>query len=1024
MTIKYSVILLFAFLATLVSTTANAQSTISGQVRDSSGAVMAGVKVGAASPSLIEGSRTVTTNGEGRYAIVDVRPGTYTVTFSIEGFANVTQTVEVPANVTVPVDATMQVGAVGQTVEVQAVAPTVDVENAAHPTILSRQDIDSLPTARNMQSMGSYTPGVHINTPDVAGSQQIQQTYLLAHGNTADRDTYVFDGMMINTSYNNGAAEQYISTSLFQEVTYQTSNISVEATGGGVYANFVPKDGGNQLHGDLFLGYIPAQFVGTNINPALTARGVLGQSAVTRLEDFDGSLGGRIIKDKLWFLISGRKQQSYLKAVGTFNPDGSPGIERDTIYAGAFRLTYQANSKNKFSAMWLRNWKTKLESIVTDTNGYTLINPYETAYTWLPTMYYIFQGKWTYTATPRLLLEAGTTLQKLDFNLTYSDPKLQKTPFTPEWQAYATEDDIVTNTLSVAGFGNYYEHYDRYLWNAAGTYVTGTHQIRFGIQDNWGPTRISGVTNGDGFALYKNQTPYIFEATNDPYNQALTLKHDLGIFAQDTWHVKRLSITAGVRWEYLSGQIDHETAPAGRFVGPRDFPLQDCSTIKGLGCFKNLAPRIGVVYDVFGNHRTALKAGFAKYDSPLVTAWMANFNPMAAGTAEFLPWVGAPTTPCQSPTGIPQPGCYYAGNGFNQGNIGPNPNPNFGLVNTPGLDPNFHREYQFQYNLGVQHELRRGVTLNFSWHRTTDYQQVEVTNYAVPGSAWTPVSITNPLNGTPITVFNLQPAYVGLKPALYQSNAPQSLRANSYNGFETSVVARFPHGAFVIGAWTIERQLNRACDESASAQVGAALNDPNTLRFCDMMGGLYQSLGQIPGVPYRNDFKLQGHVPIRWGIEASASLISDPVFGNTNGQVGFGAASTTAISGFKPVTWAINAGSRYPADCTCPTPGALVDPGLSATQGTETIQLIAPGTRFFPRLTQFDVGFRRVFRIHEKYTLLPEVQLFNFTNASTVLVETTALGSTVKPFLPGGPGGLAQTVLNPRMVRLNLQFKF
>ena len=144
----------------LLSSIAAAQSTISGQVRDSSGAVMAGVKVEATSPALIEGSRSAITNGEGRYAIVDVRPGTYTVTFALAGFAPYRQTVEVPSNVTVPVDGEMKVGAVGETVNVEARVATVDVETVARPQVLTRNDMDALPTARNPQSMGSYTPGV------------------------------------------------------------------------------------------------------------------------------------------------------------------------------------------------------------------------------------------------------------------------------------------------------------------------------------------------------------------------------------------------------------------------------------------------------------------------------------------------------------------------------------------------------------------------------------------------------------------------------------------------------------------------------------------------------------------------------------------------------------------------------------------------------------------------------------------------------------------------------------------------
>ena len=156
MTMKSATYVLAALVVlSLFSSKASAQSTIAGVAKDTSGAVMSGVKVEAASEALIERSRTVTTNSEGRYSIVDVRPGTYTVTFTIEGFTPVKEQVEVPANVTVPVDADLKPGSVGQTVEVKAMVATVDVENVAHPEVLTRADMDALPTARNMQSIGS-----------------------------------------------------------------------------------------------------------------------------------------------------------------------------------------------------------------------------------------------------------------------------------------------------------------------------------------------------------------------------------------------------------------------------------------------------------------------------------------------------------------------------------------------------------------------------------------------------------------------------------------------------------------------------------------------------------------------------------------------------------------------------------------------------------------------------------------------------------------------------------------------------
>ena len=149
--------------------TARAQSSISGQVKDTSGAVMAGVTVNAASQALIEGSRTVTTNGEGRYSIVDVRPGTYTITFNMTGFVTVKQQIEVESNLTVTVDGDMKVGSLGETVTVDAAVASVDIENVAHASTLTRADMDALPTARNPQSMGSYTPVsyTHLTLPTI-----------------------------------------------------------------------------------------------------------------------------------------------------------------------------------------------------------------------------------------------------------------------------------------------------------------------------------------------------------------------------------------------------------------------------------------------------------------------------------------------------------------------------------------------------------------------------------------------------------------------------------------------------------------------------------------------------------------------------------------------------------------------------------------------------------------------------------------------------------------------------------------
>src|SRR5579872_6454972 len=407
---KFAVYIFAGFVVlTLLASSASAQSTISGQVRDTSGAVVANATVEASSDVLIERVRTVQTNGEGRYAIVDLRPGTYTVTTSAPGFSSVKQTIEVPANVTVPVDAEMKVGSVGETVNVEARVATVDIENVAHPETLTRSEMDALPTGRYMQSIGSYVPGAHLNLPDIGGSQQIEQNYVSIHGNGSVHDTYMLDGLLVNTTYADGQIQQYIDNAIIQETTYQSSNVTADASGGGMFTNLVPKDGSNAYHLQVFAGGSGGTglWQADNLDKTLALRGLSQQDKTVKIEDFDGSFGGRIKSDKLWFMLTGRDQVTFTQAGASTYPDGRPGIQDGYIYAGSLRLTYQVNAKNKISANWLRNWKYKAHEIVDGgQEGYTPADP-STASTqrnkW--PMYYILQTKWTSTITPKLLTE-------------------------------------------------------------------------------------------------------------------------------------------------------------------------------------------------------------------------------------------------------------------------------------------------------------------------------------------------------------------------------------------------------------------------------------------------------------------------------------------------------------------------------------------------------------------------------------------------------------------------------------------
>jgi hypothetical protein len=419
------------------------------------------------------------------------------------------------------------------------------------------------------------------------------------------------------------------------------------------------------------------------------------------------------------------------------------------------------------------------------------------------------------------------------------------------------------------------------------------------------------------------------------------------------------------------------------------------------------------VYDLFGDHKTAIKSGIGKYNTPLVSNNLNNFNPMFL-TTQTRSWNGG---------GCLGPACYPL-----DSQIGPSPTASFGVQTGRKLDPNYHREYNMQYTVGAQRELRGGLSVSFTWVRRSDYQQTLTLNNAVPPSAWSPVTMYNPLDGTPITLYNLSQSYVGLSPAAYQTNGPRSLRANTYNGFETTVQGRLPHGISVFAGWTRDKELTRNCDQTVNPTT--FLNDPNSLRFCDLYGGLYQDLGKTGLVPYRNEFKIQGNVPLWYRFEFSASLYSSPVY-NTSFQLNNFPTASQYIpeplfagqqQGFKEVYWTINSTTKYPSNCSCPNPGSIVDPGL--LQGTETILLVAPGSRLTPQLNQLDIAMRRSFTFRDRYTIKAEGQIFNVINSNAVTAESQTLGSSITPYVKGGPGGVPTAILNPRTLRMAVQLHF
>src|SRR3954452_7239551 len=460
-----------------------AQSAISGLVKDSSGGVLPGVAVEASSPALIEKARTVYTDAQGRYAIVDLRPGLYKVTFTIQGFSSVIQDrIELPSNFTATINAELKVGAVEESVTVSGAAPIVDVQNAQRTTVLTRQLLDAVPVPRMYQAEGVLAVGTKVSDQNVGGARAAVNPRLTAHMSVTKDTTIDVDGMKMNTLVGGGDSHPDHNDAMSQEITVQTAALGAEVSAGGPHLNLIPRDGGNTLSGATYVGYPGNSFQSNNLPADLISRGLRTPDAVDKIFDVNLSLGGRIVRDRLWFFGSHRSVGNDNIVANSFYPDGSPGIYDQVVRNYTLRLTWQVNATNKFTIY--DDYQTKyvghLFSSGIDVATASRRRP--------PVIKYTAAAKWTSNFGSRLLVDAGYGTSVNSYTEKYQ-PGIERVPFTPEWYSNAARIDITRGTTTTASTPQTGTYNFRYMLVSTLAYVTGSHALKTGVQwhigQNW-----------------------------------------------------------------------------------------------------------------------------------------------------------------------------------------------------------------------------------------------------------------------------------------------------------------------------------------------------------------------------------------------------------------------------------------------------------------------------------------------------------------------------------------------------------
>ena len=941
----------------LLSSGAYAQSAIVGIVKDSSGAAMPGVTVEAASDVLIEKVKSSVSDGDGAYRIADLRPGTYSVTFTLTGFkAFKRDGLELPSEFTATVNAELGVGSLEETITVTGASPVVDVTSAAKTSVLNREAIDLIPTGRSIQGLGQLVVGISLSLPDTGGARAMQQTYMSTHGMSASNVTVLVDGQMTNGLQSDGAIQSYYNDAMNAEMSYQTAAIGAETSSGGVRLNMIPREGGNQFHGDFKAATRPGSWQSSNLTDRHLARGLTAGNAIDRIIDYTASLGGPIMKDKLWFFTSARYFSTNNFIANTFMDDGSQGIDDQFIRNAMARLTWQVSPRNKVSAYFDEIDKYRGHDMQSN------YDPETAAQIWNSPAYHTTAIKWTSPVTSSLFLEAGFSNNTEYYTNEYREG-IEKPAFTAEWYATAPKNELDLGGYTQAAPINTTESPKALYWNAAATWVKGAHTLKFGANNRWGTYTHTRISNADLTQQYRSNStgvrwtvPDTVIIRNTPLVYGENLNRDLGIYIQDSWRLNRLTANFGIRWETLNASVKAGESPAGRFVPARTF-----AEIQDLPNWSDFAPRLGLVYDLFGNGRTALKYSLNRYNLSRTTGIAANYNPLLHQPFT-LPWtdknrddIAQGTLRCD----FASPDCEI--------NFNTLPS-NFGIaaLNEYGEYP---RTWNLEQGVEISHELLGGLSIGGSWWKGSFRNLTNTVNQSWSTADYTPYTWYNPTTGQPFQVFARSAAAATRPIRNLDTYDPE--RKNTYDSFGFDAKWRIPGGGQLSGGTQIERERQRSC---------TAPDDPN---YVTATAGVFNGVALcddfLLDIPWRPQFKMSGTREVGYGINVSMSFQNN---------------SSPTSSRLMSVT---RGTTRYPANCPSPCPAGEIIMPTASFPGQASMSYLLESARqsSVERIVQLDLKVARTFRFG-RVQVLPTFEVFNINNSDAIISynTTNALSST------------------------------
>ena len=974
-------LVILPFLAAMPSL-ASAQGSIAGVVKDPSGAVLPGVTVEAASPALIEKVRAVVTDSVGQYQIVDLRSGAYSVTFTLPGFNTVKREgIELTGSFAATLNVELKVGAVTETVTVTGESPIVDVQSVQRQRVMGSEVLDAIPTGRTQFNAVVLVPGVSANFHDVGGGANLNLggvNTMTIHGSRSNDMRVMIDGLPTANAEGSGQASNFLpNMGSTQEMTFDYAAGSAEQSTGGVRINMVPREGGNSFKGTFFGTAVNESFQGNNYTQDLKDRGLRTPDAIKLVYDFNPSGGGPILRDKVWFYTAARWNASNNYVGGIFhnlnagNPDawtyvpdptrrGHQDVKQRSVNG---RLTWQASERNKISLFYDDQFRCQCDRVLPTTSP-EAGNRYE-----FPTNR-MMSVTWTSPVTNRLLFEVRAHNRGEQWEIVRppdGDAALLLIPVTEQ------SSGLLYRGGGLAVAGQPYQKNTSKVISAQASlaYVTGTHAIKVGFGNTWAGTD-TNVRDNDHHLSYRfnNAVPNQITERATPYWIYQRLRADLGVYAQDRWTIRQLTLNLGIRFDYFNTAFPEQTVGPAALVPNRNlsFPASDWVN------WKDVTPRAGAAYDLFGNGRTAVKATINKY--VIAQGLQGNYGSSGNPVSRLANTVTRTWTDANRDF-IPQ--CDLLDPLLN-GECAAMSNASFGLpVAATTFDPDTlngwsTRPSQWEFSTGVQHEVMPRVSVDVSYFRRWYGNFTVVDNRAVAPTDYSPFSIVAPSDARlpgggaySITgLYDLNPNRVGQVDNYFTLANKFGEQIEHWNGVDLTVNAR-PRGGIVLqGGLSTGRTSTDECD------VAPRLDSPSQ-RFCHV------------DTAFLTQVKLLGVYSVpKVDVQVAATLQSipgPPVLANYN------------------------------------APNAIVAPSLgrslSAGAANVTVNLVEPGTIYGERLNQLDLRFSKLLRFGRTRTAV-NLDLYNAFNGNAVLAQNNNFATWQAP----------QTILLARFAKISAQFDF